>query len=293
MIDWRHIYHDLCAGTIGGVSGIIAGHPIDTIKVRLQTTSIPLWTVLRTLSTDGVNGFYKGMLSPIVSNAPINAILFATYGSLSRMFLRNTNHENIQNNHSENEKNIRKLNKRQQFIAGSTAGAAQTIFATPAELVKIQVQSSSTPTNSIIVGRSIVHQFGVAGLYRGWTITAARDIPSFGVYFVMYDVIKGQLISNNSSKTEMRTSLMIAGGLTGMLSWGLCQPLDVAKSCYQALPLDSTESIISVCKTRVNKEGWRFFTKGMSASILRAFPTSAVTFLVYEETMAALVDEEE
>ena len=75
------------------------------------------------------------------------------------MFLRNNNHEN-NSDENQKEKNIRKLFRILQFIAGSTAGVSQTIFATPAELVKIQVPNCSKPTKSILVVRSTVRQFG-------------------------------------------------------------------------------------------------------------------------------------
>src|SRR3989338_9588303 len=33
----KHIAQDLLAGTFGGILQVIAGHPLDTVKVRLQT----------------------------------------------------------------------------------------------------------------------------------------------------------------------------------------------------------------------------------------------------------------
>lgn len=38
--SWLHIARDLVAGTFGGILQVIAGHPLDTIKVRLQTQAM-------------------------------------------------------------------------------------------------------------------------------------------------------------------------------------------------------------------------------------------------------------
>jgi len=44
-------------------------------------------------------------------------------------------------------------------------------------------------------------------------------------------------------------------------------------------------TMTEIARTRMQQEGPGFFFKGFSATMLRAFPVSAVTFLVYEKTM--------
>eukprot|EP01138_Halocafeteria_seosinensis_P014823 gb/GECG01015133.1/.p1 GENE.gb/GECG01015133.1/~~gb/GECG01015133.1/.p1 ORF type:complete len:177 (+),score=23.39 gb/GECG01015133.1/:1-531(+) len=72
------------SGAVAGAAGIVAGQPFDTVKVRLQTQSYglerlyrgPMHCAIRTVQEEGVRALFKGMASPIVANAPINAILF-------------------------------------------------------------------------------------------------------------------------------------------------------------------------------------------------------------------------
>jgi len=35
----EHGAHDFVAGTIGGLAGLVAGHPLDTVRVRMQAQS--------------------------------------------------------------------------------------------------------------------------------------------------------------------------------------------------------------------------------------------------------------
>jgi len=35
--EWYRAFKDLSSGTFGGIAQVASGHPLDTIKVRLQT----------------------------------------------------------------------------------------------------------------------------------------------------------------------------------------------------------------------------------------------------------------
>jgi solute carrier family 25 carnitine/acylcarnitine transporter 20/29 len=287
-MEWIDIVKDLYAGTIGGVAGIIAGHPLDTIKVRLQTEchrskrSTILESFRSISQTEGFRGFYKGLLSPIISNAPINAIVFAVYGQASRSLLA----------YSSAEENAT-LSPLQQCLAGSMAGMFQVLFAAPSELVKIQMQvktaTSSKNYSSITCAREIMKAHGLYnGLYRGWQLTMLRDVPAFGSYFFTYDVIKS-FLSNNEPKQETTFTLLLAGGLAGSLSWMITQPVDVVKTLAQSQPLDNQMHPMALVRHHLKLEGPKFLTKGFRATVLRAFPVSAVTFLVYERTMQFMI----
>ena len=120
---------DLIAGTLGGTAGIVAGQPADTVKVRVQSASgavQPTILVARDmLRKEGPTSFFRGMLAPLVANAPINAIIFSVYGGVVRK---------IQT------KSGRDPNLVEQLLAGAAGGAAQSVVACPSELIKIQQQ---------------------------------------------------------------------------------------------------------------------------------------------------------
>lgn len=65
-------------------------------------------------------------LPPIVGNAPINAIIFATHGSITRELTRRKV----------------ELTSMHHFGAGALGGLAQCLVSSPMELVKIQMQAS-------------------------------------------------------------------------------------------------------------------------------------------------------
>ena len=63
------------------------------------------------------------------------------------------------------------------------------IVTTPTELIKIRQQSLLTQTTTWKIALQIVHENGVAGLYRGLPVTALRDV-GYGAYFAaVYKII--------------------------------------------------------------------------------------------------------
>lgn len=171
----------------------------------------------------------------------------------------------------------------------------------------------------------IQRHFGWSGLYRGWWITVARDTPAFAGYFFTYHHMKvwfaqrqhAQALDERAAATmaerppgstvaaSMLTSpepehldmdvgpfaYLISGGVAGFVSWATLHPIDVLKSCKQMQSTDpraAESSLLHIAKRSYAAEGWRFFFRGYIPTILRSFPVSAVTFLVYEWTLMLL-----
>lgn len=110
------------------MAGVAVGHPLDTVKVHLQTqdTKYPKYkgTVdcLRSLLVkNGIKGVYRGVSSPLVGVAGINAIVFGIYGNVQR-----------------NMKNPESLSS--HAIAGGVAGFFQSFICSPMELAKSRLQ---------------------------------------------------------------------------------------------------------------------------------------------------------
>ena len=82
--------HDLIAGGIAGSASVIVGHPFDTIKVRLQTMTSPPSSGngngASSSTSGGFKSLFKGMGAPLSTAAIVNAIIFATYGSSTRLW---------------------------------------------------------------------------------------------------------------------------------------------------------------------------------------------------------------
>uniref|UniRef100_A0A3B5LGJ0 Uncharacterized protein n=1 Tax=Xiphophorus couchianus TaxID=32473 RepID=A0A3B5LGJ0_9TELE len=79
----------------------------------------------------------------------------------------------------------------------------------------------------------------------------------------------------------MIPKLLFSGGMAGIASWIVTYPADVIKSRLQADGVgrvNQYSSIADCVRQSVRKEGYMVFTRGLTSTVLRAFPVNAATF---------------
>ena len=86
-----------------------------------------------------------------------------------------------------------------------------------------------------------------------------------------------------SSAPELTAAhYMFAGGIAGVASWAFLYPLDVMKTLVQSVPMHQEARIIPTVRQAVQRRGSQLLWSGLTPTMARAFPVSAVTFLVFE-----------
>lgn len=123
-----NLLKDLIAGGVGGSCLVMTGHPLDTIKVRLQTMARPVNGQAAMYSgtfdcakkiflNEGVSkGLYRGMAAPLAGVTPMYAICFFGFGLGKR--LQQTSPD-------------QKLTYAQLFKAGMLSGVFTTVIMAP------------------------------------------------------------------------------------------------------------------------------------------------------------------
>ena len=172
-------------------------------------------------------------------------------------------------------------------MAGAMAGAVMAFANCPIELLKVrlQIQDPSQPRlYSSIFDCAIqtAKREGIRGLYRGFFPTLLRDIPSFAVYFWVYESCKR---INDSHSGGVLQSLL-AGGLAGIIAWIPCYPQDVIKSRMQTSKIH--RNALECARHLLREFGFWGFLRGFGPTIARAFPANAATFFVYEFVHSSL-----
>jgi hypothetical protein len=248
-------------------------------------------------SFGGVASLYRGISAPLSSAAGINAIIFSSYGASSRLY-----DQYLETSSSQNLLHDSTL---KAFSCGAFAGLIQGLIVCPMEHVKcrIQIQHGKGAADNLYKGptqaiRSIVGSHGIHGLYRGWWATAWREVPAFGMYFSIYDILKDRTNSFLAKQAGIEETgntfpqhshawfaSAISGGITGALTWGVIYPIDIIKTRIQTAPLDTPKEdlrIINVARTIVRDHGWRHLFRGLNITLIRAFPVNGIIFPVYE-----------
>jgi solute carrier family 25 (mitochondrial carnitine/acylcarnitine transporter), member 20/29 len=74
---------------------------------------------------------------------------------------------------------------------------------------------------------------------------------------------------------------IMAGGTAGVVSWLVCYPVDMAKTRIQA-STGRVRGVVATMQGIVRAGGRQELFRGVSSTLVRAFPASAVTFWIYE-----------
>ena len=81
------VWQRFVAGTASGVCLTLVGHPLDTVKVLMQSASSPPPSLTnvdsRIVRRDGLRGFYAGFLPPLLLTGAINTVLWGLQFSIT------------------------------------------------------------------------------------------------------------------------------------------------------------------------------------------------------------------
>ena len=293
---------DLTAGSFGGGLGMMCGHPLDTIKVRMQNTPGAYTSMadcaIQTVRGEGMIGLMKGLPPPLISVAAYQAVAFASFSKTLGLLT----------DAPEDQASVSSL-----FLAGSISGVATCFVTTPADLIKIRLQLDTAGgggiSHMVRCARHIFATEGLLGFCRGMEATLYRDSWSTGLYFVSYHLVKRWLGTSRLEQTEGDCTgnaivELTAGGVAGTLAWGSVVPFDVVKTRLQSqVSVSGAQAAVdtrgsarrkvgaSFQETRfwptfrhiLQQEGWRRLYSGTAPLLVRAFIVNAVTFYVYEE----------
>lgn len=273
---------NILAGACGGLLSFLVGHPLDTVKVQLQTMQAcpksgtypyhgALDCIRKIIHQDGFWGLYRGMGGMVYLALPRFALIF--YG--------NAMGKNIYKNYHGSEPGF-------DLKEVIFAGLFSQLFIVPSlvvplERIKVLMQTNHPVKYSGQVHclKYIVTHHGLSSLYRGLFLTYLRDMSSFGTYFLTYESLKHQF--NISNEAPSLGSTILAGGLAGVAGWSVAIPADTAKNRHQAT--FGTGSSYQTMTTMFQKYGWRGFYRGSRPILIRAFPANAATFVGYELAM--------
>lgn len=281
----------------------VVGFPMDTVKTRMQTHPefTSYWDCIRkTYSHEGIRGFYRGIWAPLVSTSlskSLGVSIFTYFKPKTYNFLYGDSvgsHPLLRN-------------VPVCFISGSIAGGGVSLFACPFEFTKVYSQIlklvqrqhlidthnpkhrlSKTP-NTLQIIRVIIKNEGYMGLYSGYRYHFLRDSLSSGFYFSIYELGKHSL--NKLFDSPSHFSVLIAGGLSGVLSWTLIFPVDTTKALIQK------EVVTNILRREEGLEPYpkkkqklqkleKKMYRGLGISVTRSFLVNMVFFGVYEFSMA-------
>ena len=161
---------EAAASAAAGVASTILGHPLDCVKVRLQTATpsegrlTTLGCARQMLHREGVAAFARGVGPPLANAMLLNTVMFVCFAEARRHLPQTT---------------VGSL------LAGGFSGAVQAFLTTPLDWLKIQAQLSSTRRSSTaLLLHTLRHH--PSQLYVGHTMNLLREAFFTACYLGLY-----------------------------------------------------------------------------------------------------------
>ncbi|KAJ1722572.1 hypothetical protein LPJ53_003032 [Coemansia erecta] len=276
-------HFQFAAGAIAGVSEILCMYPLDVAKTRLmlqvgkgggdQYKSI-MDVFSRIIKEEGPTRLYRGILPPIMVEAPKRAIKFAANDSYSAMYMKMFNSE--------------KLTQPLAILTGVSAGVTEALIVATPELVKIRLQAKENAgryTGTMDCVRKIYAQEGLKAFANGLEATIWRHGLWNGGYFGSIFAIKAAIPKANSKKGELLNNF-VAGAIGGTIGTTLNTPPDVVKTRIQnhnpTKGPAKYSTFLPGAKTIIQEEGFRALYKGYVPKVLRLGPGGGILLVVYD-----------
>lgn len=270
------------AGGIAGISEILVMYPLDVVKTRFQLQigkgidghpSI-FGSLKNIVQQEGVTRLYRGILAPILIEAPKRAIKFAANEQYTILYKKLSGQN--------------KVNQKMSIISGMGAGITEAFIICGFELVKIRMQdknNSGRYKNTFDAVIKIVREEGPLSFYKGLESTLWRHAAWNGTYFGSIHGIRSSLPEAHTHRGKLLRNF-VAGAIGGTLATTFNTPFDVVKTRVQnQLPgiIPKYGWTWPAIFTIIREEGFTALYKGYLPKVLRLGPGGGILLVVYEQ----------
>ena len=289
----------------GGIAGLVSRFciaPLDVVKIRLQLQSHSLSEPLShhgiagpiykgTLSTlktiasqEGITGLWKGNIPAELLYVCYGGIQFTAYRSLSQL---------------QASLPYRLPSSAESFVSGAGAGAIAAAATYPLDLLRTRFAAQGTEKvyASLVASiRDISRHEGYRGFFQGLNASVGQIVPYMGLFFASYESLRLEIGAIN---LPMGSGDATAGVLASTFAKTMVFPLDLirkrlqvqgpTRSKYVHRNIPEYRGVFRTMQLILKKEGVRGLYRGLTVSLVKAAPASAVTMWTYERALRLLI----
>ncbi|KAG1650110.1 Mitochondrial dicarboxylate carrier [Nymphon striatum] len=264
-------------GGVAGAMAVFCTHPLDLIKVHLQTQQEGKPNIMRMSAhiykTQGIFAFYNGMSASLLRQLSYTTARFGLYETAKQII-------------SVPGEPLPFYKK--AFIA-ACGGAAGGVVGTPADMVNVRMQNDiklppelrRNYKHAIDGIYQVFKHEGVKGLFTGVHMATGRAIMMTIGQLSFYDQIKQSLLQSEYFTDSLSTHF-ISSICAGAVATTLTQPMDVLKTRTMNAKPGEFRSLWH-CIVVTAKLGPLGFYKGYVPAFIRLAPQTVLTFMFLEQ----------
>jgi len=262
----------------GGIAGSMAAcvtHPLDLIKVQMQThsgkVSMPRMA-MKILKSDGIGGFYSGLTASVMRQMTYTITRFGCYETAKKQMPAGSNNSFIQ-----------------KVGLAAISGAAGGLVGSPSDLINVRMQNDTKLPfeqrrnyRNVIDGLfRISREEGVQRLFSGGTMNVTRAVVMTVGQLAFYDQVKQMLIQHTVMEDNVSTHLLSAITAASVATI-LTQPVDVLKTRMMNAKPGEFKGVAD-CFLYTARTGPTSFFRGLVPSFIRMTPHTICLFLFVEQ----------
>lgn len=263
-------------GGLAGTLAVSATHPLDLVKVHLQTSTSQSNSFtnvfIRVVHSDGVLGLFNGLSASILRQL--------TY-SLPRFGLHDYYKIQVSKR--------RKISVYENVIVAGMAGLIGGVTGNPADMINVRMQNDmklqmAMRRNYQSAIHGIIEVFqkeGFMKLLSGLSMTSNRAVLMTIGQAAGYDQMKIMLLSTNIFHDNLQTHICSAFGAAAIATV-LTQPFDVMKTRLMNANVGQYSGL-SHCAKDIMVNGPLGFFKGLAPAFVRIGPHTILLFIIKEQ----------
>mmetsp|Transcript_65886 Transcript_65886/g.137572 ORF Transcript_65886/g.137572 Transcript_65886/m.137572 type:complete len:288 (-) Transcript_65886:355-1218(-) len=281
--DWR----PFAAGWTAGILNITVGHPLDTLKVRVQTG--------RALYTGGLRGLFAGIQGPLLTIPCIGSLNFGLYDTFRHRLMAEsprlfTTGGSSSSSSSAGSSTGSTSNMLCVFLS-SVAGGSLVAFIT-APMTNVKVQQQTLKASASLTMAEAARRVGPRGLYKAFGPHLLVEGFGRGVYMVGFEGSKKLLGVDEGSRQNDPFDLpkrVLCGSCGGASAWFAVYPADTIRNrLMRDWERKLYASTMDCLKQSLKLHGIPGLYQGLMYSLVRAIPAAGVTLTTYDLMMNAL-----
>lgn len=265
----------LAGGLASGLSTSLL-HPVDTIKTRVQTSTLSFPEVISRIPEIGVQGLYRGSIPAILGQFTSHGLRTGIFEATKLVLI------NVAPTLPEIQV---------QSLASFCSTLLGTATRIPCEVLKQRLQAGLFDN----VGQAIVgtwQQDGLKGFFRGTGVTLCREVPLYVAGMGLY--AESKKLAQHLLGRELEPWETIAvGALSGGIAAVITTPFDVLKTRMMTAPHGQRISTRMVAFAILRHEGPLGFFKGALPRFFWVAPLGAMNFAGYELAKKAMIKSDE
>lgn len=191
----------------------------------------------------------------------------------------------------------------ESFLAGASAGVVATAATYPLDLLRTRFAAQGNEDRVYTsLARALVtirQDEGMRGFFRGLSPTLGQIVPFMGIFFAVYETLRHPL---GDLDVPFGGGEALAGTAASVIAKTSVFPLDTVRKRIQVqgptrsryvhknIPDYGRLGTIGTLRTILRREGTRGLYRGLTVSLFKAAPASAITVWTYERVLGALIN---